>query len=134
MSIWEMAGVAAYPFTFALFESLLILLGLLIAAVILPEKIYRKWFVSQSALIVFFATIWASLIQIYGQEWGVWSTRGAITLLPLALVIGISAFLNAHYMKLQKALESVADRLLILGILYVVIDLVFLVIIIVRNI
>lgn len=134
MTLWEMIGVIAYPLAFALFESLLLLIGLLIAAIVLPGGIYRKWFVSQSTLIVFFAVIWAILIQIYGQEWGMWSKRGIITLLPLFLTIGVSALLNARFKRLQKAAEALAERLVILGITYIVVDLFLLFVLLSRNV
>ncbi len=133
MSLWEMLGVMAYPLAFELFESLLVLAGLLVAAALLPAKIYRNWFVSQSAVIVFLATIWAVLMQLYGQEWGLWSSRGLIGLLPLLAAIVLFSILNIRFQGLRKILEALAERLLVLGFVYVVMDVFFLFILLYRN-
>ncbi len=134
MSLWEMLGVMSYPLAFALFESLLILAGLWVTAILLPGKIYRDWFVSQSTLIIFFASIWAVIMQIYGQEWRLWSNRGLLGgLLALFVVIAAFAFLNARYKRLQKVIEALAERLVVLGIVYIIMDIFFLFIFIYRN-
>ena len=133
MSVWDMIGVMAYPLSFALFESFLILAGLLITAVILPPKLYRNWFVSQSTIIIFLASIWAVLLQIYGQDWGMWSSRGLIGLLPLVAGIILLAILNARFKSLQKSIEALAERMVVLGFLYLIIDVFFLLVLIFRN-
>jgi hypothetical protein len=134
MTLWEVLGVIAYPLTFALFESLLILAGLWVTAILLPGKIYRNWFVSQSTLIIFFASIWAVIMQIYGQEWRLWSNRGLISgLLVLFVVIAVFTILNARFKRLQKAIEALAERLVILGIVYIIMDIFFLFVFIYRN-
>jgi len=134
MSVWDMIGVMAYPLSFALLESILVLAGLLIVTVILPSKLYRNWFVSQSTVIIFLVSVWAVFLQIYGQDWGMWSYRGLlIGLLPLVMMIILLAILNARFNKLQKAIEALAERMVVLGFLYVIIDIVFLLVLIIRN-
>jgi len=134
MSVWDMIGVMAYPLSFALLESILVLAGLLIVAVTLPSKLYRNWFVSQSTVIIFLVSVWAVFLQIYGQDWGMWSYRGLlIGLLPLVMMIILLAILNARFNKLQKTIEALAERMIVLGFLYVIIDIVFLLVLIIRN-
>lgn len=129
-----MIGVMAYPLSFALLESILVLAGLLIVAVTLPSKLYRNWFVSQSTVIIFLVSVWAVFLQIYGQDWGMWSYRGLlIGLLPLVMMIILLAILNARFNKLQKTIEALAERMVVLGFLYVIIDIVFLLVLIIRN-
>lgn len=128
-----MIGVMAYPLSFALLESILVLAGLLIVAVILPPKLYRNRFVSQSTIIIFLTSIWAVLLQIYGQDWGMWSSRGLIGLLPLVMMIILLAVLNARFKRLQKVIETLAERMVVLGFLYVIIDIVFVLVLIFRN-
>lgn len=129
-----MIGVMAYPLSFALLESILVLAGLLIVAVFLPSKLYRNWFVSQSTVIIFLVSVWAVFLQIYGQDWGMWSYRGLlIGLLPLVMMIILLAILNARFNKLQKTIEALAERMVVLGFLYVIIDIVFLLVLIIRN-
>jgi hypothetical protein len=131
--VWDMIGVMTYPLSFALLESFLILAGLLITAVILPPRLYRNWFVSQSTIIIFLASIWAVILQIYGQDWGMWSSRGLIGLLPLVVVIILLAILNARFKSLQKVIEALAERMVVLVFLYVIIDAFFLLVLIFRN-
>jgi hypothetical protein len=45
-TVWEVIGIISYPLTFALLESVLLLLGLVILAGILPGKFLREKFVA----------------------------------------------------------------------------------------
>ncbi|MBE9474304.1 MAG: hypothetical protein IMY85_05390, partial [Chloroflexi bacterium] len=49
-TIWEIVGIISYPLAFALLESIVFLLGLVILAVILPGKLLRDNFVAQGSL------------------------------------------------------------------------------------
>jgi hypothetical protein len=129
-----MIAVMAYPLVFALLESLLMLAGLFIAAVVLPNGLYRKQFVSQSIIVVLLAMTWAILMQFNGQAWGLWSPRMfLIGLVPLVLAIAMSSALNARFKRFQESLNAFAERLQVLAIVYIVFDFLFLAVILVRN-
>lgn len=73
-------------------------------------------------------------MQIYGQEWRLWSNRGLLGgLLALFVVIAAFAILNARYKRLQKVIEALAERLVVLGIVYIIMDIFFLFVFIYRN-
>ncbi len=135
MSIGEMIAVMAYPLVFALLESGIVLTGLIAAAVILPAALYRKQFVSQTILIVFILTAWALLMQFYGQVWGFWTPRRFLLgLVPVLLLVGVASAINARSKTIQDILDALAERFLVLALVYIALDLIFLAIIVSRNI
>jgi hypothetical protein len=134
MSLWDMLGIISYTLAFALLETLLFLAVLLAAAFILPGKLYRERFVAQSFMIVILATAWALMMQFFGQALGLWDYKGLVGLLPFIAAMALAAYVTAKADGLRLGLESLADRLLLLGVLYGAIDIVFIAIMVVRNI
>lgn len=135
MSLGEMMAVMAYPLVFALLESGIVLTGLIATAVILPAALYRKQFVSQTILVVFIFTAWALLMQFYGQVWDLWTPRRFLMgLVPVLLLIGVASTVNARSETVQKGLNALAERFLVLALVYIALDLLFFVFILSRNI
>lgn len=135
MSLVEMIAVMAYPLDFALLESGIVLFCLIAIAAVLPASLYRNQFVSQTSLIVFIFTAWAVLMQFYGQVWDLWTPRRFLMgLVPVVLLIGVASAVNAGSKIVQKGLDALAERFLVLALVYIALDLFLLVFIISRNI
>jgi len=134
-TIWEMIGIISYPLAFALLESVLFLFGLVIFAVILPGKLLRENFVSQGSLAGLIATIGMVLAHLYGKDFGIWSVRGFGKYLLLLIGIIIASWILINFFKrLIKIIESIAERLPPLSIVYLALDILAIIIIAVRNI
>lgn len=134
MSLWELTGTIAYPLAFTLVESGFVWLGMLIAAVILPEKILREKFVAKSALIIFLAMGWAIVAHFYGQAWRLWDKLGLLLWLgTLLTAIGIGVFSVQRFEKLARVINSLTERLSILAWIYLALDLLSVLVIILRN-
>jgi len=135
MDTWTLAGTIAYTQAFALIESLLVLGLMVILAVILPGKWYRERFVAQSSVAIILAAIASVLAHLYGQGWSMWNTRGFLTWLGILFcLILVASILVARFERLQRGLEALADRLLILSSVYIAIGLVSLILVFIRNI
>jgi hypothetical protein len=135
MDAWTLAGTIAYTQAFALTESLLVLGSMVLIAVILPEKLYRERFVSQSSVAIILAAVASVLAHLYGENWGMWNPRGFLTwLVILFCLILLASILVSRVEKLRWGLEALAEKLLILSSVYIFIGLVSLILVLIRNI
>jgi len=132
LSAWDIIGVFAYAQVFALLESATILLGLVLLGAILPARSLRDKFVAQGSIAVFLASGWAiaSHIQIIpvGPSEGFF--LGAV--LCLASIGGFYVLIY-RYKRVEEALNSFAERLLVLLYVYVPVSFLSVIIVILRN-
>lgn len=133
MTVWEMLSVMAYPMVFALIESLLLLGGLVLLAFVLPGKLYLDRFVSQSSLIVLLFIAWGVFMQLWGQNFQLWSLKGVFGLGILVVVIVLASIANSRSKKSQGWLDTLAERLVLLSWLYLLIDAFFLIVLLFNN-
>jgi hypothetical protein len=133
-TIWEMIGIISYPLAFALLESAVFLIGLVILAVILPGKLLRESFAAQGSLAGLLATLGMVLGHLYGKDFGIWSVRGFSKYLLILVGIVIASWILIYFLKrLRSVIESIAERLSPLSTVYLALDLLAVIIIIVRN-
>lgn len=134
-TIWEMIGIISYPLAFALIESAVYLLGLVILAIILPGKLLRESFAAQGSLAGLLVTLGMVLAHLYGNDFGIWSVRGFGKYLLILIGIVIASWVLLYFFKgLRMVIESIAERLSPLSTVYLVLDLFGVIIIIVRNV
>jgi hypothetical protein len=131
--------LAAYVFSFALFESTLLLSFILLVSLILPAYIFRERFVAQGSLLVFACTAWALIVQFQREylvkrdllELGIWIL---VFLLSLLIILFFSNLLMRRNKKAQTLIEAFTDRMIIFAWLYIPVGLIALTIVMVRNI
>jgi hypothetical protein len=81
------------------------------------------------------AAIAAILAHLYGQEWAMWNTRGFLIWLGiLSGLVLVASLLVARFQWLQKGIETLADRLLVLSSVYIAIGVISLILVLIRNI
>jgi hypothetical protein len=135
LNIWDLIGVMAYPQTFALIESLIILLVSLLMAALLPGKWFRDKVVALNAVVVFSTAAWAIVAQI---SYGVIRTWSARSFLPwLAAYLLSTALFYAlvyRHKRLEALIVSFVDRLLILAYIYLFVDILSVLVVVIRNI
>ncbi|MCJ7537141.1 MAG: hypothetical protein WA997_05425 [Anaerolineales bacterium] len=134
-TIWEMIGIMSYPLAFALLESILFLIGLIILAVVLPRKILRDNFIAMGSLTALLATLGMILAHLYGEDFGIWLVRdfGKYLLLLIGLVL-VSWVAVYYFKRLAKTIESVVNRLTPLSTVYLAVDILAVFVILIRNI
>lgn len=135
LNSWELAGVISYALVFALIESLIILIILVLIAAILPERWFRQRFVAISSLFVFLAAIWVIPIHLFENSISSWGFPGVVLMISLAIVSFIAVnFLVIRSTKFENSVVSVMQRITVLAILYVIIDLIAFMIVLGRNV
>jgi hypothetical protein len=138
MKIWEIVGVFAYTQVFALLESVILVVTLILIAELLPYQLLLKHFTTQAVLTSILATLWiiplhykAKILSNFPNFENSW--LGAVWFgIVVALVIGFSYFLN-HYSSFERAFRIFIEKLTVVSLFYLVVDLASLVIILVRN-
>jgi hypothetical protein len=132
LNLGEIAGVFAYSAVTNLLESLLVLLGVVAAAVILPRKLFGDAFVARAAalcilvlaLMMYIASQFTTK-QYYPSEIIRWS--------PLVLaVFAVVAYLLGRINFTRQALEFFADRAIIFLYITIPVSLISLVVVLFR--
>ena len=135
MSMWEMIGVIAYTQVFALFESLILFILILLAAIVLPGNLLRNNIITASALIMFVLSIWLIILH-YNSTW-LFSRNIPILAIWLATLVGtifLLLFLSKRLMLMQDSIIKIMGRFAVLAALYLVVDALSIVIVLFRNI
>ena len=134
VSTWDFVGVVSYILAFALLESFLLFLVMLLLAFVLPARIFRSKFVALSTVVVILATGWFIYLQ-YNRQ--LISDRQvkllAVWAISLLLTMGVLFLLVHRSRRLETTIHALAQRLAILAVLYVFVDLVAVAIVVVRN-
>lgn len=135
MSTWEMAGVIAYTQFYALIEAVIVFLGMVLLITILPIGGLRKRFVSVATAVILISSIWFIILHLNGQMLDqrqvVLVAAWAGTYL-LALVGALFALFRSE--KVANFFAQFAQRVVVLSVIYLFIDLLSLVLIVVRNV
>jgi hypothetical protein len=136
MNALQLMSVASYVFVFALFESFLVFIALILASLLLPAEYFTARLLPVGAMIVLTASISVILIHLYDTwqlesiEFSLW----AITWIILGLVaIAFSAAWMGRNHRLLDAFRSGAERVSILSVVYISADLLGLFLILIRN-
>lgn len=136
MSIFQMAGVAAYVLIFALFESLLVFGLLLGATLMLPSRIFKDRILLVGSIFIFIASIATYLIHLY-SIWHIsqfdrkqWVILWAVIAI---LLMGSIIYWMAHNEKVEQRIRSGIERLSVLSLVYLTADLVGGLLILFRN-
>ena len=135
LSFTELIGVIAYTQVFALLESILIFLLLIGLGALLPAGWYRNRFGSLSAAIVLVTSAWFIAAQYNDNLLSGSGLKGlAIWAATYLIALGI-AFGGVHYFKkVDAVLNGFAQRVLVLSVLYLVVDIFSIFVVIFRNV
>lgn len=134
-TIWEMIGIISYSLAFALFESILFLIGLIFLAVLLPKKFLRDNFVAMGSLAALLATLGMIFAHIYGEDFGIWPFRefGQFLLIIIGIIL-VSWVILYFFNRLASFLKSVAGFLTTLSAVYLAVDILAVIVVLIRNI
>lgn len=134
MNIWDMWGAMAYTQLFALVESLVLALLLVIAAFILPGRLLRNDLVPSSAVIMFVLAGWILILDSFNLI----SERNypALTgwFVSLLVFLGISLWLSKRWKALQLSIDQLVGRFSVLAAVYLIVDAISIITIVIRNI
>lgn len=131
---WTIAGIFAYSQVFALFESLLVLFGLLTIAAVLPRRLFRERFVPQGVVIVTLAAVGAVSLHVT-KEVPLWPSKTLLFgLLVYLFGVVISTRMIEKNRRVKDGIEKLADRIVVLLYFYLPLVLLSMLIIVFRNV
>lgn len=136
MTLPDIMGVAAYVQTFALLESLLAFAVLFVISLLLPARFVSGRLVPMGTVLILLTTIAAVLVHLYGVlkidgiEFGPWVASWSMGAVVLS---GWSARWIDRNETVCRTVTSVAERLAVLSMLYLVVDVCGAFLIVFRN-
>ncbi len=135
LSIWDLLGVIAYSQVFMLVETILLFLGLVVLAFVLPRKWLRHKFVVLSGTAVLLISAWTVFLHYNNQ---IIEERQVIPALfwsgSLTGMIAVSFVLIHRSERFEKAVDMFVRRLAVLSFIYLSVDIASIILIIIRNI
>lgn len=136
MNAWEIAGVIAYLFAFALFEALFVFGLLFIVSLLLPERMIATRLIPIGAVLIILASLAVSLIHLHDpwdvkfitlKRWEMLCTGSAL------ILAGGFIFWIQRNERVAGAIRALAERLEVLSGFYLGLDLLGLGVVLVRN-
>jgi hypothetical protein len=129
LSAWDIWGAFAYVQTFAFFESVVVLLVLVMLCAILPARAFRDRFVALGATVVLLTTGWfiadkLGRIQLLRPQW----------LALYVASVAIAYLLIIRFPRFEQTIRAFAERLTVLLFVYVPFAALGLITILVRNV
>jgi hypothetical protein len=134
LSAAELMGVIAYTLVFALFESVLLLIVLIIVSLLLPTAYFKDKIVVRGFILVFLTSLWVIPVLL---EWFVLTDHQQGYLLWTVFYFSILILLHLWLQKhadLETKISTFAERLAILSSIYVCLDALGVVIVVIRNV
>ena len=129
MTLWEVISTVAYTLTFALIETLIVFLPVILIAMILPRRWVQEKFIPLSSLLLTELTLMA-----VGLHFAIILEKPKrLLLLSYAFVLGLTTFLVLRFPRIQNVLRAVVERLTVLSFIYIFFDMISLVIVLIRN-
>lgn len=133
LDLWTIAGIFGYSQLFALVESGVIFLPLLLLSALLPSSFLRNRFASLGAVIVLLAAVAAAFLH-FTRLLPLWPSKTLILgiFLYLSAVASASFMLN-RYAGLRHRIETILDRVIVLLFLYLPFVVIGGIVVILRN-
>ena len=135
MSIWEVLGAFAYTQAFALFETISVVSLLVLIFFLLPRFFVGKQVVPIGMMIVLLVTIWLVILQL-NVNWIADRKASALAIWGVSLIVALSVLilLVRRSRRLQVFSQQALDRITVLAVLLLLIDLLSVLVVVVRNI
>lgn len=138
MTLGEILVITAYALAFALIESLVITVLLLILSLVFPVKVFRDKFIPQGSILVLVAGFVAVMLQenmseVYHLKIRQLTTYPIIGILAVVVMIFVLSWIFDRLSILTRLIQSIAERMTVFSYIYVPISVVSLVIVTLRN-
>jgi hypothetical protein len=135
LNFWDLIGVIAYTQLYALAESVVVFLVLIIVAAVLPSKLFRDKLVALGTMVVLITSIWFVFAHYYDHVIRLWGLRQFLFVFLAFLVsILIPYVLIQRYSKIADIIVRIIEFISVLAYVYVFLDVISIIIIVIRNI
>jgi hypothetical protein len=131
---WDFIGIISYTQSFALIETILVFLVLVLLGAILPARLFRDKFVALACMLVFLSSFYVILGHYNSYIIYVGHRKElAFWLASYLASIGVFYALIQRYKKVEELVRTFVERLLILSLGYITVGLLSVIIVIFRN-
>jgi len=134
LGLFELLGVTSYPLVFALLESILVWLFIILLSLVLPRKVLGNDFVTQAAIFIFFLAILSGIMHFSVELIFNFRLYTLVLILIIFIIASFLSYLAGRSMKYGNAIRNLLSRVNVLSGIYIFMDLVGLSIILFRNI
>lgn len=135
LSAWDLIGIIAYTQLFALLESVLVFVALIILGGVLPARLFRDKFVPQSSMAVLLTSSWVMLAHSYSGIFNPDRVKQLALWFALYLIsLGLAYAAVQRYQKLQALLRAFGNRLMVLSSVYIAIGVLSAAVVVLRNV
>jgi hypothetical protein len=135
LNYWDLFGVIAYTQIYALIESIVVVISLIIIAALLPSKLFRSKFVAIGTIAIIITSIWFILAHYNDEVIRLWGFKQfVIALLLFLMSLLVPYFIVLRSTNLRNIIDSIVQRIAVLAFVYIMIDILSIVVIIIRNI
>jgi hypothetical protein len=134
LTVWDLIGAASYVLAYALLASLIITAPFLLAAIILPARLFKAHAVVLTAIIILVTSVWmmyANYHQVNLANLDYVQSLPSILFYILSVVVPIALVLRIR--RLYEIVQAFVTRLTVLIYIYTTLACLGLLIVIVRN-
>lgn len=133
LGLFELLAVTSYPLVFALLESILVWLFLILLSLVLPRKVLGIDFVTQAAIFIFSLAILSGLMHFYVELIFNYRLYTLVFILIISSIASLLSYMAGRSMNYGNAIRNLLSRVNVLSGIYIFVDLVGLSIILFRN-
>ncbi|OGO14954.1 MAG: hypothetical protein A2Z14_05450 [Chloroflexi bacterium RBG_16_48_8] len=126
---WEVIGMVAYTLSFAMFETLSVLMVVLLIGMIVP----KGWVMEKVVPLVSLWLVELAIMAILFQHHILHHLPKRELVMGYALILAVSAFIVLRFPRVGDIFRWVAERLVVLSFLYIFFDVLGLLVVILRN-
>ena len=140
LDAWDILSIFAYTQAFALFESAVVWAAVVFTCLALPKNLFRVKFVPVGALFLLLSFLWIAPVHFQVTildrlEWNM-SAYNMVVLVWVIfyfVIVGGSIWMAFRSARFESLVNSLVERLTVLSVLYVVVDVIGILIVIGRN-
>ena len=121
--------MAAYTLSFALFETLMVLLVVVLIGLIVP----KRWIVDRYIPLASLWLVELAIMAILFQHHIIRHLPKRNLVIAFGLILALSSLVPIRFPKVGEVLRWIADRLVILSFIYIFFDVLGLLVVILRN-
>ena len=134
LKTWDLVGVIAYTQAFALIETLVVWVTMILIAAVLPAKLFRDHFVAVGSALVLVAAAWAIAYHLSPVDIADVGRR-QLLLVGLTSAGSIALVYSAvtRSARIESLIRSVTERVSILSFVYAGLGVLSLILVIIRN-
>lgn len=134
LTVWDVIGIITYLEAYALLETILLWLVLVLMALVLPGWLFRTRLVAQGTLIILLSSVWAVVLHFrLNAFWDLTSPLRTAWIVTYLVSLFLAVYFLHQSQKIEGWLVAFANRVELLATFYLGLGVVGSVVVILRN-